>query len=257
MRDATENSINKGFFCRLFNDPYSKSFTRANIVAGFEATGIVAWNPLALPVDAFGPSVPHNKIQEEASEDAQHFQSDTHPICWVIRKFTQNVDGQRPNVAAAPQPQPEKVSTQPIDILGSTHAVHLRQMDIVIEQIPSTSVATDTVHPLQAMPPEPIPSTSSAPDVGQAHPPHGQFPLEMILPEGSHQIIMVEYLEEEPVKPACPEDPWKSTVEKIFSVPTVNEKSTKPTAKKSKITSHRVLTSDKIIQGKKGRSRKE
>ncbi len=96
MRDATENTINKGPFCHLFNDAYSQPFTWANIVAGFEATGIVVWNPLALPVDAFAPSVPHNKIQEEAPEHFQPFQSDTHPICWVMRKVTQNVDGQDP-----------------------------------------------------------------------------------------------------------------------------------------------------------------
>ena len=74
---------------------------------------------------------------------------------------------------------------------------------MVIDPIP-TSAATDTAHPPQAMPPEPILSTSSAPEVGQAqvaHPPHGQFPLQMILPDGSHQIIMVEYVEKEPVKP--------------------------------------------------------
>ncbi len=130
-------------------------------------------------------------------------------------------------------------------------------MDMVIEPIPSTSAATDTAHPLQAMPPEPIPPTSSAPDVGQAHPPHGQFPLEMILPEGSHQIIMVECVEEEPVKLTCPEDPWKSTVEKIFSVPTVNEKSTKAQGqeKQNHVTQNFDLRQNN--SGKKGRSGKE
>ncbi len=250
MRDATENTVNNGSFRRLFKDAYSQSFTQDNIVAGFEATGIVAWNPLALPRDAF--ATPHNTTQKGAPEDAQPALSDTQRLCWVLRKVrSQNVDGQGPNVTTALQTQPEKVSTLPRLGLGSTDAVNLRQM--VIEPIPSTSAATDTGHPLQAMPPEPILSTSSAPEVGPAQvarPHHGQFPLEMILPDGSHQIIMVECVEEEPVKPACPEDPWKSTVDKIFSAPTVNEKVQRPGPRKAKSRHRRVLTSDEIIQGK-------
>ncbi len=81
MRDATENTLNKGSFGRLFNDAYSQSFTLANVVYGFELTSIVAWNPLALLVDAFAPRVPHSTTKEQAPEDAQPVQSDTHPFC--------------------------------------------------------------------------------------------------------------------------------------------------------------------------------
>ncbi|CAC5426498.1 unnamed protein product [Mytilus coruscus] len=55
---------------------------RSNIVSGFEATGIVDWNPLAIPVSAFdNPDIGFDESERELL-------GDKHPLLWVVRKVT-------------------------------------------------------------------------------------------------------------------------------------------------------------------------
>lgn len=53
---------------------YEKFFKMANIVSGFEATGINDWNPLAIPVSAF--DTPDIELDESEIE----LPGDNHPF---------------------------------------------------------------------------------------------------------------------------------------------------------------------------------
>ena len=54
------------------------AFTRSNIVAGFESTGLFTWNPLVIPTKLFAPSEPFDA--QKSSPD------DGHPLDWVLKK---------------------------------------------------------------------------------------------------------------------------------------------------------------------------
>jgi hypothetical protein len=48
--------ITKSSVCLLLKQAFIKSFTRTNVVSGFESTGIAPWNPTSIPKEAFVPS---------------------------------------------------------------------------------------------------------------------------------------------------------------------------------------------------------
>lgn len=86
MSTNTDNIVNKLSFAKLMKTSYDKSFKRANIVSGFEATGIVDWNPLAIPVSAFATASAFDNPDIELDKSEIELPGDNHPLLWVVRK---------------------------------------------------------------------------------------------------------------------------------------------------------------------------
>ena len=61
MSADPNNIVSKETAPKIIKAAYDKSFSRSNIVAGFEKTSIYRWNPLAIPKEAFLPSDPFDK----------------------------------------------------------------------------------------------------------------------------------------------------------------------------------------------------
>ncbi|CAG2201258.1 unnamed protein product [Mytilus edulis] len=80
MSSNTDNIVNKLSFVKLMRTAYYKSFKRANIVSGFEATGIVDWNPLAIPVSAFATASAFDNPDIELDESDKELPGDNHPL---------------------------------------------------------------------------------------------------------------------------------------------------------------------------------
>ena len=80
MSSKASALVTKMTFPRLPKAAYDQAFSRTNIVAGFEATVICAWSPLAIPPQAFAPAKPFDRTSE----------ADTgkHPLQWVVDKTT-------------------------------------------------------------------------------------------------------------------------------------------------------------------------
>ncbi|CAC5377284.1 unnamed protein product [Mytilus coruscus] len=88
MSTNAYNIVNKLSFAKLMRTAYEKSFKRSNIVSGFEATGIVDWNPLAIPVSAFATASSFDNPDIELDESERELLGDNHPLLWVVRKVT-------------------------------------------------------------------------------------------------------------------------------------------------------------------------
>ncbi|MES9884386.1 MAG: helix-turn-helix domain-containing protein [Sedimenticola sp.] len=80
MSSKTTAIVNKLTFPGLLNRAYLKAFSRTNIVAGFEATGIYEWNPLKVPIEAFSPSAPFDRKERD--------ETDEHPLQWAVAKVS-------------------------------------------------------------------------------------------------------------------------------------------------------------------------
>lgn len=78
MSSKASALITKMTFPKLMNQAYQLSFSRTNIVAGFESTGIYEWNPMKVPAHAFAPSIPFDKKPQEPSDE--------HPLQWVLKQ---------------------------------------------------------------------------------------------------------------------------------------------------------------------------
>ena len=69
MSASLENTVNKSSIAHLIKSAYQESFNRANIVSGFESTGIFCFNPQAIPASAFLPSAQSDTDQDSLISD--------------------------------------------------------------------------------------------------------------------------------------------------------------------------------------------
>ncbi|CAC5393428.1 unnamed protein product [Mytilus coruscus] len=86
MSSSVDNVVSKLTFPQLMTAAYDKSFRRANIVSGFESTGIYEWNPLAIPASAFAPASAFDDPDVVADPREMELPGDHHPLQCVIRK---------------------------------------------------------------------------------------------------------------------------------------------------------------------------
>ncbi|VDI06610.1 Hypothetical predicted protein [Mytilus galloprovincialis] len=92
MSTNTDNIVNKLSFAKLMRTAYDKSFKSANIVSGFEATGIVDWNPLAIPVSAFAAASAFDNPDIELDEAEKELPGDNHPFLWLVHLYSDLIE---------------------------------------------------------------------------------------------------------------------------------------------------------------------
>ena len=68
--------VNKVTFPKLLNTAYVQSFSRVNIVTGFQSTGICDWDPLAILVKGFSTYEPFEQPNSRRA-----------PPQWVVREI--------------------------------------------------------------------------------------------------------------------------------------------------------------------------
>lgn len=253
LQENPQNTINKQSFCGLVKQAFDQSFTRSNIVSGFESSGICKWNPLAISLTAFSPSEPSNIHPDDAGTDAQPLPSDSHPLDWVLREKTSQV--------------------------ATTVDVHHVQAEVHASNTPLVSEANVPNRNINDVPVEVVPSLDNDIEV-VSNQPLSLVPVEMLFPDGSTQLVYVESSHIEPAADATEGTPhsitsnvhpnqqnataaeggstWKGAVEKEFGTNLTNQMNhpDKPAAGKRKVT-HRVLTSDEIIMEKENESNKK
>lgn len=112
----SENVVSKVTWPGLFRRAFEEAMIPPNILAGFAATGIYPWNPLAIPVAAFLPCRAFN-------EGSMQPVTNRHPLAWVMDKISE----------AEATISLEASDNNVLSILRSS-----------IENVPSTSDATPT-----------------------------------------------------------------------------------------------------------------
>jgi len=71
------NTVDKKTWPKLFTSAFDQSVNPANIISEFRSCGILPFNPLAVPSEAFNPSM---------TFENQHTESSNHPMSWVTDK---------------------------------------------------------------------------------------------------------------------------------------------------------------------------
>ncbi|CAC5396285.1 unnamed protein product [Mytilus coruscus] len=232
MSTNTDNIVNKLSFAKLMKTSYDKSFKRANIVSGFEATGIVDWNPLAIPVSAFATASAFDNpdIELDKSEIELPASTPTHDFA---TPSTQNILSA--TVVSPSIPCPIGVSTLSLQVIptyfDSPNHTGDHQNLVNFNDSFDVNVTSDT-HPF-------LPDILSDNDAAEI--------LASLTDSSSSQTSPAIVELESSNKWS---GTWNEDLENIFSVKSTNE--VKPKPKNSRIiTSHRLLTSEEIINRKR------
>lgn len=84
MSEDITNTIDRKSLPKIVKVAYEAAFSRTNVVAGFESTGIHTWNPLKIPDVAFAPSMCTDDTCVEYPEKDLVHDDDWHPLQWVL-----------------------------------------------------------------------------------------------------------------------------------------------------------------------------
>ncbi|CAC5410896.1 unnamed protein product [Mytilus coruscus] len=265
---------------------YDKSFRRANIVSGFESTGIYEWNPLAIPASAFEPATAFDDPDIVADPTEMELPGDRHPLQWVIRKVATNTSA--PSGSTRLSFIPSETSCSPSVVPVSVPPTAAAVLPVLTSaansfNIASTATSFPTISNSEVISSyEIIPTYFSSPDhTGDNHESCVTNSQTLINFNDSYDITVTSdkdpfmsaaisdndaaeilaSLTESPSTPSTMDTvveldnsqwsgTWNDELDKIFSV-----KSSGKTPKKLKtgkiITSHRLLTSQEIINRKR------
>ena len=248
--------VNKLTFPKLVNQAYIKTFSRTNIVSGFEATGIYQWNPLAIPATAFSPAEQFDKASSESKIGE-------HPLQWVTRKVmvaSAHPSTEDDTALIAPSTSNDTVTlnTSIIDqdgnVVGEVTIGELAEEAPSIEpfippnakQASSESTAA-SIEPLstnmssiQSVDPTSHHITESDPIMPNMMTEHDAANILLTLNESSEQMEVEEW-----------SDVWNVELESLFKIQPIETPNSQPQEKKTKrVTTHRVLTSPEIIKQK-------
>ena len=206
---------------------YKNSFTRANIVSGFESCGIATWNPMAIPDTAFAPSRPFDC--HAATENTEH------PLKWAKEKFPENninsdVARVQPSEPTAypHDSNPECPMTQEATVVDNTDNDNCISN---VSEIPIEIVFQDGTLETVLIPVQNSPTTISSPNTESKN--VQSLPAEMTQASTS----------------------WQSDIKSIFGPPQTKPSDVPKVSKK--ITSHRLLTHDNILALKKEEQEKK
>lgn len=218
--------VNKLTFPKLLNEAYVQSFTRVNIVAGFQSTGICDWDPLAIPVKGFSSSVPFDKKKDQVVEE--------HPLQWVIRETTATTVSGEPSVqpqASTSSADDSLVSLEPQVPISSADDSLLNICPDVIDQegnVVAHLIIENNLNPISPSNDPVMPSVISDEDFEAAS-------VLVALNDSSDTL-------------SCN---WNSDIDALFGVGTPEVKVSETKSNPKRVTSHRLLTSKEVIQEKR------
>ena len=254
MSSDPGNTVNKKSFCKIINEAYAASFTRTNIVSGFEGTGVFQWNPLALPTVAFAPAETFDRDPNQTAKKGEH------PLMWVMRQLslTDSQEGDEEPTAtisaveAVPVPEVAAVFT----IEGDQPVQGSETVDdqAVQDPQPGTSALVDlSGHALGS-----VISEVTEP-VELTGPSDNFMPLDVVFGDGTSETILLPIeVEANTDKKASS---WMEEVTQIFSSPTVKAEPLSsqqgPTTEKRKHTFARIMTSDEVLNMKREEANKK
>ena len=186
---SSNETINKSSIYRLIADAMKCSFTRSNIVSGFDSTGIALWNPLAIPADAFNASRPTALSSESSRRDSEH------PLVWCVKKH-----GLDPtNVHFIPA---TPLSTPSVVVMDNSHMISLPVVssptDMVAPRVQSATITSATIKSpdtslladslvVDVAADVLLPDSINPDSINPALP--AVQPLEVIFPDGSQLIL--------------------------------------------------------------------
>ncbi|MEW8309716.1 MAG: hypothetical protein AB2695_21715, partial [Candidatus Thiodiazotropha endolucinida] len=242
MSSTATAMVNKVSFPKLLNAAYEKSFTRTNIVSGFENTGIFGWDPLRIPKEAFKPSLPFDKAAEGTDQMMDIRPDDPHPLQWVLRQVDEQTAAvslvtEEPSAFGA---EAEQLVTLPMDIYAVPEfaaeielPVEMSTADIPLTSHPSTSAHVPVFLATHS---DPVLTSRTLEDIDAAN----------VLSSLTDGTLTVETMSQDQSDWSSS---WNLELESIFNLspPDVPEKKN---TKRKVITSHRLLTSPDIIEEK-------
>ncbi|CAC5414439.1 unnamed protein product [Mytilus coruscus] len=290
MSSSVDNVVNKLTFPELMTAAYDKSFRRANIVSGFESTGIYEWNPLAIPASAFAPASAVDDPDIVADPTEMELPGNHHPLQWVIRKVASTATNtSAPSGSTTLSFIPSETSCSPSVVPVSVPQTSAAVLSVLTSANSFSIASTATSFPIISNS-EVIPSTQSSYEIIPTYfssPDHtgdnsrvtnsqtlinfndfyditvtsdsDPFMSAAILDNDAAEIL--GSLTDSPSTPSTMDTvveldnsqwsgTWNDELDRIFSV-----KSSGKTPKKLKtgtiITSHRLLTSQEIIDRKR------
>ncbi|MES9883347.1 MAG: helix-turn-helix domain-containing protein [Sedimenticola sp.] len=241
MAEDLTNVIDKQSLPKMIKRSYDAAFSRCNIVAGFESTGIYHWDPLKIPVVAFAPSSCSEESRVEYAEKQLVHADDMHPLQWVFRALP-------PTTGPVIEPMEQATLAEIVSV--STQST---QHDEYIELPPTTEPATEPME--QA-------AVAEIVSIGTESTQHDDYInfgtiMESILPSNDGAVLlpedtMITLVSTEEQSFLSESNMWNAELQSIFQpTPSPILTEPKPVQKGKKyITSHRLLTSESIINSK-------
>ena len=245
--DYTSSSVNaivnKVSFPKLLNQAFVKSFTRVNIVAGFQSTGIYDWNPLIIPVKAFSASDAFDKLNQSCSTPEDH------PLKWAVHAIE------------SPDPDDEEsvVTEMEVEDLPSS------AQECLEGTLSTPMTLRDNNIPLMEFCPDIIDSEGNI--VGRLHVDGTEglslssdndpvMPNVMSDQEAANVLVALNDSSSEAAtlsvkETSWPESCWNRELDALFSIG--SPETTKPAKemKVKRVTSHRLLTSKEVLDEKR------
>ncbi|MEW8544909.1 MAG: helix-turn-helix domain-containing protein [Candidatus Thiodiazotropha sp.] len=240
MSSSATAMVNKLSFPKLINAAYEKTFTRTNIVSGFESTGIVGWDPLRIPKEAFKPSSPFDKAAESTEQTIDIRPDDPHPLQWVLRQVEEQTAAvslvtEESSVFGA---EPEQLVSLPLDVYAVPEFAAELELPAEINSVQTLAMTSISAHvpAFMATQSDPVLTSRTLEDIDAAN----------VLSSLTDGTLAVEIVSPDQSDWSCN---WNLELDSIFNLspPDVPEKKN---TKRKVITSHRLLTGPGIIEEK-------
>ena len=245
MSKSPSNLVSKWEWPRLFREAYNKSMTKTNITKGFEVCGIFPFDASRIPNSAMAPSMPFDTLAPlETAATAE--------VSAVARLATETAVTAEASASAL-------VASETIVTAGSSTSAESATTST--QEHSAVAMAVTNTVDIQTVIPSAIFADDMTPrecEVIATADENGTADLHVDDPEALLELLTSGRLEITPTEPDLPtssiltEKSWNTEINNIFNVqvsPTPS--SEKKNSGKRNLTSHRLLTSDEIVEQKR------